>query len=165
MKTTVALLSLTLSFTVFAQKYEADTKTQESLTEAYYDIISGPIGQQRDFDRLRNLFHPRAMLTYCHYDDAGKAQLMFMDVEEYIGNLDYLDKKGFYEKELFNTSESFGPVIQSFSTYAFDMEDKTAEGRGITSYNLFDDGERYWILSMFWTMENEKNKIPKKYLN
>ncbi len=151
--------------TAAQNKYAMDAQSVESLTKAYYDCVSGPIGQVRDFDRLRNLFHPKAQLTYSYWsEEEQKSKLMHMDIEGYIGKLDYLDKKGFYEKELFSKVETYGSIIQSISTYKFWMEDKTAEGRGFSSYNLFYDGNRYWILSMFWMMESEKFPIPKEYL-
>jgi len=145
--------------------YKQDVISVESLTAAYYDCVSGPIGQVRDFDRLRNLFHPNAQLTYSYWSkDDEKNKLMYMDIEGYIEKLDYLDKRGFYEKELFSKVENYGSITQTISTYKFWMEDKTAEGRGFSSYNLFYDGERYWILSMFWMMESDKYPIPKAYL-
>lgn len=87
-----------------------------------------------------------------------------MDIEGYIGKLDYLDKKGFYEEELYSKNTTYGSIVQTISTYKFWMEDKTAEGRGFSSYNLFYDGQRYWILSMFWMMESDKYPLPKAYL-
>lgn len=160
-------LTLALS-SVFAQKetYQEDVTSVENLTSAYYDCVSGPIGQVRDFDRLRNLFHPTAKLIYSFWsEEEEKNKLMHMDIEGYIGKLDYLDKRGFYEEELFSKVETYGSIVQSISTYKFWMEDKTAEGRGYTSYQLFYDGNRYWILSMFWMMESEKYPIPDAYLD
>ncbi|BAO77397.1 hypothetical protein [Winogradskyella sp. PG-2] len=134
---------------------------------AYYDCISGPIGQKRDFKRFKNLFHPSANFTYSYWNkEQTKASTMvFKTADEFIEKLDYLDKKGFYECEVANTINEFGSVIQVFSTYTFRAEDKSIESKtGITSYEIFFDGDRYWILSMFWTIESERFKIPKKYL-
>jgi len=146
-------------------KYAHDVVSIESLNKAYYDCISGPIGQKRDFDRLRNLFHPKASFVYSYWsEEENKAKLMIFDFDGYLEKLDYLDKKGFYEKEIANTEKSYGTITQSISTYKFWMEDKTAEGRGVTSYNYFYDGERYWIMSMFWQMESDKFPIPEEFL-
>lgn len=144
-----------------------DTKSVQNILDAYYDCISGPIGEQRDFERLKNLFHPEARLIYSNWsDETGKAYLLvFKTVDEFISKLGYLDKKGFYEHEVSNITHSFSSVTQVFSTYRFRVEDKSIpDGQGITSYDIFYDGERYWILSMFWAAENQKYKIPKKYL-
>ena len=146
-------------------RYAQDVTSISAMGKAYYAIVSGPIGEARDFDRLRNLFHPRATLTYSYWSEEDQEnKLMHMDIEGYIEKLDYLDKKGFFEEELFVSSESYGSITQSISTYKFWMEDKTAEGRGFTSYQYFWDGKRYWILSMLWMMESKKYPIPQAFL-
>ena len=66
MKKVIIALFLCTSSTIMAQEkdYSKDVKSIESISEAYYDCLSGPIGQVRDFDRFRNLFHPSATFTY-----------------------------------------------------------------------------------------------------
>lgn len=169
LKSSLLTLSFLILFFTYSASSQADYSTDvvsiENIGKAYYDIVSGPIGQPRDFDRLRNLFHPTAQLTFSYWSEEEQvSKLMPLDIEGYIGKLDYLDKKGFYEEELFVSSESYGSIVQSISTYKFWMEDKTAEGKGFTSYNYFYDGKRYWILSMYWMMESDKFPIPDKYL-
>jgi hypothetical protein len=147
--------------------YKGDTTSVQNILDAYYDCISGPIGQKRDFDRFKNLFYESASFTYSYWNkEQTKASTMiFKTVDGFIEKLDYLDKKGFYEYEISNTINEFGSVIQVFSTYTYRVEDKSTEPKtGITSYEILFDGERYWILSMFWTIENERFKIPEKYL-
>ena len=156
-------------YTRTGQESEAvhgDTTSIQNILSAYYDCISGPIGQVRDFDRLKSLFHPNARLIYSHWNtDVSQADLMTFTIDEFIGKLGYLDKKGFYEKEISNKIHSFGSVNQVFSTYRFWTEDQSISGQGITSYELYFDGSRYWIMSMFWMAENDKYKIPHKYLD
>jgi hypothetical protein len=148
--------------------YAKDSHSVQSLIDAYYDCISGPIGEVRDFERLKYLFHSEARLVYSYWnEDSSKAQLMlFNTVDDFISKLGYLDKKGFYEHEISNRTHSFSTITQVFSTYEFNVEDKSVPtNKGITSYEVFFDGERYWILSMFWVAENEAYQIPKKYLS
>ncbi len=149
-------------------KYINDSKSIQNILDAYYDCISGPIGEVRDFERLKNLFHPEARLIYSNWsEESGKAcTLIFKTVSEFIEKLGYLDKKGFYEHEVSNITHSFSSIAQVFSTYQFRAEDNSIPpGKGITSYEIFFDGDRYWIMSMFWVAENEKYKIPQKYFN
>lgn len=143
-----------------------DVKSAQSIIDAYYDVISGPIGEKRDFDRFRSLFHPEARFVYSYWNaDHSQASTMVMNTEEFIGKLGYLDAKGFYEHEITNVTHTFGSVTQVFSSYRFTTEDKSIpDGAGITSYELFYDGNRYWILSMFWQAENAVDKIPAKFL-
>ena len=144
----------------------SDVTSIQGLLDAYYASISGPIGKPREFDRLRSLFHPSALLKYTHWsEESGKAEVLVMTPEEFIGKLDYTHKRGFFEHEISNVTHSFSSVTQVFSTYSFRTEDKYVSGQGITSYELFFDGERYWITSMIWAAEDDTFKIPVEYLN
>lgn len=161
------LFGITQLNTSYSMGGDDDTSSVQNILDAYYDCISGPIGEVRDFDRLKNLFHPEARLTYSYWNqEKTEASLMIFDnMDEYIEKLDYLDKKGFYEYEISNKIHTIGSVTQVFSTYEFRVEDNSiTPQKGITSYDIFYDGSRYWIMSMFWTMENEKYPISKKYL-
>ncbi|AXT20409.1 hypothetical protein D7030_04620 [Flavobacteriaceae bacterium AU392] len=147
--------------------YSNDTKSVQNLLDAYYDCISGPIGEKRDFERLRNMFHPTAKFTYSYWneDETEASVLVFKTIDEYLSKLNYMDKKGFYEEEISNTQNQFGSVIQVFSSYKYHSQDNSIKpGRGITSYEIFFDGKRYWFTSMFWMAENKKYKIPETYL-
>ena len=161
------LLPLSLTAQSNNSNYNDDTKSIQAVMDAYYDCISGPIGEKRDFNRLKNLFHPEAKLIYTYWnkEETQASTLIFNTMDEYIERLDYLDKKGFYEYEIKNSIDEFGAVSQVFSSYRYYVEDKSIPPRtGITSYQLFFDGDRYWILSMLWTFETPTNKIPDTYL-
>jgi hypothetical protein len=36
--------------------------------------------------------------------------------------------------------------------------------RGINSFQLFNDGKRWWILSIYWQHESAEHGIPQQYL-
>ena len=36
--------------------------------------------------------------------------------------------------------------------------------RGINSIQLMNDGERWWIINIFWMQESEEHPIPEAYL-
>jgi len=36
--------------------------------------------------------------------------------------------------------------------------------RGINSIQLLNDGERWWIINIYWAQESQEHLIPKKYL-
>ena len=42
----------------------ADVGSVDAIIKAAYDVLSGPIGQARDWDRARTLFHPTARLAH-----------------------------------------------------------------------------------------------------
>jgi hypothetical protein len=36
--------------------------------------------------------------------------------------------------------------------------------RGVNSIQLLNDGQRWWIINIYWMQESEENPIPEKYL-
>jgi hypothetical protein len=72
---------------------------------------------------------------------------------------------GFYEYELHRDEQRYGRIVHVFSTYASKRSKSDAEpfNKGINSIQLFNDGERWWVVSIYWAHESEANPIPKKY--
>ena len=167
MKITASLLLITLlSIPALSQsKYEADVTSIDSIIEALYASISGEKGEQRDWDRFRNLFIPEAKLMPTGVNQQGVAGYRAWGVEDYIPRVEqsFLEN-GFIESELSKKVEQFRNVAHVFSTYE---SRRTKEGeiiaRGINSIQLFYDNNRWWIVSVFWASENPDNPIPEKY--
>ena len=89
-----------------------------------------------------------------------------LDVEGFIARAESTFKKnGFYEKEIARRVEQFGQIAHVWSTYEsrHDPDDAKPFMRGINSIQLFNDGKRWWILSIYWQQENAAHPIPKKY--
>jgi hypothetical protein len=74
--------------------------------------------------------------------------------------------EGFFEREISQTSDRFGAIMHVFSTYESRHApgDPQPFGRGINSVELFNDGTRWWIISVLWDRERPNNPIPAKYL-
>jgi hypothetical protein len=144
-----------------------DVKSIDAIIAALYDVISGPAGQARNWDRMRSLFLPESKLIATGQRPTGELVKRVMTVEEYISNSGpVLEKNGFFEKELFRKEEKYGHIAHCFSTY----ESKRAPGdvqpfmRGINSIQLYYDGKRWWILTVFWQSETAGLPIPPQYL-
>ena len=62
--------------------------------------------------------------------------------------------------------ERFGQIAHVWSTYAsrHDLSDPKPFMRGINSFQLFNDGKRWWIVSIYWQHENAQHSLPEKYL-
>ena len=62
--------------------------------------------------------------------------------------------------------DSYGNIAQVFSTYAsfHKADDKKSFQRGINSFQLLNDGKRWWVMTIYWQGETTENPIPKKYL-
>ena len=146
-----------------------DVESIDAIIAAAYDVISGPAGKKRDWERERALFWPGARLiptaTVPGRNDVGLAPLM-LDVEGYIDRVEPIfAKSGFYEKEIARRIEQFGRIAHVWSTYESRNDPGDAEPfmRGINSIQLFNDGKRWWILSIYWQHESPQHPIPEKY--
>ena len=166
-----AILSILFVYTqpVYAQ-YEEDTKTVDSTIEALYEVISGPIGQERDWDRFENLFVPSAqLLPVVTTPDSSYIRVMsYADYREIAGP--WLVQNGFFEIELARTQEEYGHIVHAFSTYgsyktAEDVENANPYDKGINSIQLMNDGERWFVVNVMWDAESMGAQIPEKYLS
>lgn len=144
----------------------ADVATPEAIVAALYQAISGDAGVARDWDRFRALFHPTARLMPIGGPAGGPATLTALSPDDYIARAEPFLLRGFHEREIARRFERFGHMAHVFSTYdsrraASDSEPFT---RGINSIQLFHDGTRWWILSVYWQGENPATPIPVDYL-
>ena len=90
-----------------------------------------------------------------------------LSVQEYIDRASvYFEKNGFSEKESFRRTEKWGNILQAFSTYEsrHDAKDAAPFARGINSFQLFFDGTRWWILTIYWQEETPDNPLPAEFL-
>ena len=148
----------------------SDVSSIDAIIKASYEVISGPAGQKRDWERERSLFIPGARLiptaTVPGRNDVDLAPVV-LDVEGYIERVEPIfAKAGFYETEVARRTEEFGRIAQVWSTYEsrYHPDDPEPFMRGINSFQLFNDGARWWIVTIYWQHEGEKNPIPEKYL-
>jgi hypothetical protein len=143
-----------------------DVGTIDGVISALYAVISGPKGQARDWNRLRSLFIPEAKLIPSVNRQQGGRGLLVLSVNDYIATSGpFLVDTGFREREIARKVEQFGSVAHVFSTYESFREAETAPfARGINSIQLFNDGTRWWVVSVFWDAERPGLQIPEKYL-
>lgn len=144
-----------------------DVRSADAIVAALYDVISGPAGQKRDWDRFRSLFSTGARLIPTGRRPDGSPVMRVLTPEEYItGSAPALETNGFFEKEVSQTSESFGGMVHRFSTYEsrHTAADSLPFVRGINSIQLVNDGQRWWVVTVLWEGERPNNQIPPKYL-
>ena len=146
-----------------------DVETIDSIIAAVYEVISGPAGQKRDWERMRSLFAPGARLlptaAVPPADESFAVQVL--DVDGYVARAgNYLEENGFFESETARRVETFGHIAHAWSTYEsrHKAEEPEPFARGINSIQLMHDGRRWWLLSIFWEAETPRTLIPKEYL-
>lgn len=144
-----------------------DVASADAILAALYDVISGPAGQARDWDRFRSLFIPSARLIAVGKRPDGTIVHRAMTPEDYVRVAGpQLEQRGFFEREIGRTTEQFGAVTHAFSAYdsRVKADDPEPFARGINSIQLLDDGERWWVVTIFWDSERPGQEIPSKYV-
>ena len=143
------------------QAQAKDVDSVEHILAAVYDVISGPAGP-RDWDRFHSLFFTGARLIPSWRDDKGNIKSKDMTPDDYAkGAAAYFTKEGFFA----NRVESWDHMAEVWSTY----ESRHAKGeqpfaRGVNSFQLFFDGTRWWIVTIYWEDETPGHSLPEKYL-
>ncbi|MFT3743950.1 MAG: hypothetical protein QM785_06600 [Pyrinomonadaceae bacterium] len=171
-------LLLLLSFAAIAQPPTAspqpkaadpkDVGSLDSIMKAVYDVISGDAGKPRDWDRFRSLFYKDARLIPGGMDlQTHVFSARSLSPDDYIKRAEpNFATIGFHERELARHVDTFGNIAQVFSTYhAFrKADDKEPFLRGINSFQLLNDGKRWWIVTIYWQPETAEIPIPKEFL-
>ena len=142
-----------------------DVDSVDHILAAVYDVISGPAGP-RDWNRFRSLFFAGARLIPSWRDDKGNIKSRNLSPDEYAERAgESLAKEGFFEASIANRVESWDHLAHVWSTY----ESRHAKGekpfaRGVNSFQLFFDGTRWWIVTIYWEGEAPGHPLPEKYL-
>lgn len=148
----------------------ADVESIDAIMAAVYDVISGEAGETRDWDRFRSLFIPEGRLMPTWKRPDGSHGYIVWSTDEYIeAGGGQLETNGFFENEAYRITERWADIAHVFSTYnsyrtAADMEAGTTFQRGINSFQLMNDGERWWVVSIMWEAEAPNRPISAKYL-
>ena len=143
-----------------------DVASSDAIVAALYDVISGDAGVQRDWNRFRSLFHPSGRLVPIGGPAEGPATLRTLSPDDYIARAESLLMKGFHEREIARRVEHFGHLVHVFSTYDGRQAASDAQpvARGVNSIQLFNDGARWWIVSVYWQSETPQIPLPPQYL-
>jgi hypothetical protein len=142
-----------------------DVDSIDHIVAAVYDVISGPAGP-RDWQRFRGFFYSGAHMASTRQQENGPASVRVFTPDDYATrSQDYFSKESFFENSVSNHVENWGNIAHVWSTY----ESRHARGekpfaRGINSFQLFNDGSRWWVLTIYWQQEDAAHPLPEKYL-
>lgn len=150
----------------FAQDFSKDTETIESTMQAVLDVISGPAGKKIDVTRWRNLFRGDVKFIIRSKTKEGQMVVRESSVEDYAKNImPRIEALDFFETVGNLTIDRYGDIAQVFMVYE---TRKTADGepfdKGINSFQLLYDQNRWWVVSLMWQAESSGVPIPKEYL-
>lgn len=144
---------------------QGDVDSIDSIISAFYDVVSGPAGQERDWARDSTLYLPGVRFVVVSRTSDGELTARNFDHGTWASGSNESLERGFYEQEIHRVTRRFGPIADVFSTYEWrTTEDGPVGGRGINSIQLFNDGQRWWITGAIWASEDESVPIPNAYL-
>jgi len=163
---TLALL-LPLATAASAQRTpdSTDVGTLDGIIKAYYEVVSGPAGQARDWARDSTLHHPDAVVTVVGSGGEGETVIAPTDLGSFHESSNVLVEDGFFEVELARRTERHGAVAHVWSTYEWrQTEDGPVGGQGVNSIQLVWDGSRWWIVSWMFDGRSNAPPVPEPYL-
>jgi hypothetical protein len=144
----------------------ADVDSIDHILAAVYDTISGPAKQPRDWTRFKSLFVPGGRLIPVR-STSTSSDVTELSIEDYVARASKtMEANGFFERSTHNVVEQFGDIAHVFSTYEsrHALADVKPFARGINSFQVLKDGDRYWIVNIYWEAERPDLSIPPKYL-
>ena len=136
------------------------------VTAALYAVVSSTPGQ-RDWESIRDLYHPDARLVRTGVDDTGAVFASAMSFDDYQADVEAkLSNVAFSEIEIAHDVTIVGNVAQVASVYEFQFEspDERREGRGINFFTFVFDGNRWQIMSIVWDNERSGVSLPEHLL-
>jgi hypothetical protein len=144
-----------------------DVSTIDGMIKAYYEVVSGPAGQPRQWDRDATLYIRNVRFIIISEDATGKTTAESMTHQEFVDSSDAsLVGKAFYEHEVHRITQRAGNIAHVFSTAERSSSpDGTIEGQSIDSIELYWDGKRWWITAAnLWDINTAKHPIPGEFL-
>ena len=145
-----------------------DVASVDAIITAIYDVISGPANHPRDWDRFRSLLTPTCQFIPIQRNEQGEHGHAALTAEQFIQNAGaYFDQNSFYETETARKTERYGNLVHAFSTYDsyHNKDDAEPFARGINSFQLLYEKDRWWVANIAWQPEWPDLPIPDTYLS
>jgi hypothetical protein len=140
------------------EKSDLPLKSINGIIDELLDQITIEEGEKMDTAAVRNLFHPSAIFTVA---DSSNAETVSLD--DFLNILkDPYYEQGYLEKEIHKVVDEYNGIAQVFQTF-YGKDSEGSEERGINSYQLTYYGNRWWIVSLLWTIESKSVGIPSDY--
>lgn len=142
--------------------FPSDPPDLDATLKSLYAVISGPAGQERDWDKFHELFATEARF-WILVKRGEKSSLMNMTPKDYeTRSGPMLKERGFYEKELYRATKIYGNMAQVWSAYESKtkLDDAKPFERGINTIMLLKVDAKWKIVSLAWTGESAAGPLP-----
>jgi hypothetical protein len=139
-----------------------DVASPEAIVQAVYSVISGPLGAPRDWPRLRSLMAPGAIFAVTGGGADGVIKTRSFSVEDYIAaSSKAIANMAFYEHGVVTQVWRYAHIATVISPYESRHAPADAPfQRGINTFQLATDGERWRIISISWEGETPAFPLP-----
>lgn len=130
----------------------SDVATLDAIVHAFYETVSGAVGQPRDWDRFRSLILPGGRLMPVVSMAGGKAGVRLLSTEDFIQRVEPIFAvEDFWERETSRQTETLGHFAHVLSFYeSLRSPDGPPFERSVNSIQLLNDGLRWWIVNVMW---------------
>ncbi|MGY6532900.1 hypothetical protein [Glycocaulis sp.] len=161
MKYLLATFAAACALATAAQAQE----TPGEALEALYEVISGPVGEARDWDRFRELFLPGAQMSVVVTAPDGAERVVVLTLEDYVErNGERLAEIGFTETETRRETFLYGGMATILSAYeAIRADTGETIAVGVNSLTIVDDGGTWKIASIAWRAADEDWPVERAF--
>ena len=149
--------SLALSVCAQAEHHGGEREAVEAAVDAIYAVISGPVGEARDFDLMRSYFLPGAAMGAVGPGPEGNGRGRVITLEQYIERSGpWLVENGFTERATRTDITIYGEIAYAKSAYE-GVNGHTGEVfvRGVNFITLFKIEGEWKIASLLWRSADE----------
>jgi hypothetical protein len=155
----IAIAALNLPAPALAQE------TPGEAVEALYAVISGPVGEVRDWDRFRAMFLEGAQMTVLAPTSEGEERVVTLSIEDYVSrNAERLSEMGFTEAETRRQTHVYGGLATILSAYEATRAD-TGEtiATGVNTIVLARQEGVWKVASLAWRSETEDWPVERAF--
>ena len=105
-----------------------DVISIDGIIKAFYEIVSGPAGAARDWDRERTLSIEGVRFVRLSAGEKREApKVTIMSLDDWIQGAEPILLKGFYEWEIHRITYAYGNIAHVLSTYVSRGDRKWAD--------------------------------------
>ena len=154
--TLIAALAASVAMSTPATAQD-DTADIESTIDALYAVISGPVGQERDFNAMRAMFMEGAAMGAVGAGEGGNGAGSVITLDDYIERSGpWLVENGFTERATRTEIDQWGEIAYARSAYE-GVNGVTGEVFliGVNYITLFKIDGDWKIASILWRTQSE----------
>ena len=143
--------------TVAPASAQDETTAIEATIDALYAVISGPVGEPRDFDAMRDLFMEGAAMGSVGAGPAGHGRGRVITLDDYIERSGpWLVENGFTERATRTEIDQWGEIAYARSAYE-GVNGVTGEVFliGVNYITLFKIEGEWKVASILWRTQTE----------